>query len=129
MIPIGKQLYADNFPERALAHKELVGWCCEWCGRKHGEEIIPDIIQLPLKGLKGRRKRKKRKIVLIAHHLNYDTENPDAELIILCRSCHGKAQREHNREMYQIAMQQKKIADTVDQKIRGQLEIRYEEIA
>ena len=90
MILIGKQWYADNFPARALALKEQVAWACEQCHRVHGEECSSDILQLHLKGCKKRKKRKKRKIVVTAHHPNYDTENPDAELVILCRACHGR---------------------------------------
>ena len=90
MILIGKQWYADNFPARAFALKEQVAWACEQCHRVHGEECSSDILQLHLKGCKKRKKRKKRKIVVTAHHPNYDTENPDAELVILCRACHGR---------------------------------------
>lgn len=127
MIPIGKQLYADNFPERSLARKELVGWSCEWCKRKHGQEITPAVIQHPLKGYRKKKKTKSRKIVLIAHHSNYDTENPDAELIILCRACHGKAQKQHNAEVWRAKKVEAIREDIQKQKSNGQLELAYNE--
>lgn len=127
MIPIGKQWYAENFPERSQALKEAMNWTCEWCGRKHGEENTPDMVQLVLKHCKQRKRRKKRKVVVVAHHPNFDTENPDAELIILCRACHGKAQRQHNREEQCKAVdarkrkqRRNKIKDAID---NGQQEI------
>jgi len=129
VIKNGKQWYADNFHERALTHKDAVGWACEWCGRKHGEEYKPDAIQLPL--LKSRKKRPKRKVVVVAHHPNYDTENPDAELIILCKACHGKAQRQHNREANQKNADDKRkeklLGETRDAMDNGQLELAFGE--
>lgn len=127
MISIGKQLYADNFPERAQARKELVGWRCEWCHRVHGQECTPDIPQLTLKGCKKRGRSKKRKIVLIAHHPNYDTENPDAELIILCRACHGKAQKQHNAEVWRATKAKTTRENIQRQKDNGQLELVFDE--
>lgn len=127
MILIGKQWYADNFPARALARKEQVGWVCERCYRVHGQECAPDMVQLALKGCKRRKKQRKRKIVVIAHHPNYDTENPDAELIILCRACHGKEQKQHNHEVHKQAANAKKIAEREDEKGKGQLELTFDE--
>lgn len=127
MKKIGNQLYADNFDERSLARKELVGWACEWCKRTHGQEITPAVIQHPLKGYKKRKKTKSRKIVLIAHHPNYDTENPDAELIILCRACHGKAQKQHNAEVWKAKKVEAIREDIQRQKTNGQLELVFNE--
>jgi hypothetical protein len=127
MRKIGNQWYADNFEERSLAHKELVGWACEWCKRNHGQEITFAVIQHPLKGYKKRKKSKSRKIVLIAHHPNYDTENPDAELIILCRACHGKAQKIHNAEVWETKKKQATRENIQKQKGKGQLELSFNE--
>jgi hypothetical protein len=85
VVKIGKKWYADNFRDRRNIRKELVDNACEHCKRQERSIYI---------GNKG----KKCKIVLGAHHPNHDPENPEAELIILCRSCHGKADRWSNAD-------------------------------
>ncbi|HEX3640187.1 MAG TPA: hypothetical protein VHV10_02735 [Ktedonobacteraceae bacterium] len=119
MIKIGKQWYADNFPERSRDLRNLQPFCSQ-CLRIRGE--VPSIIQLPL--LKSRKKKRKKKgVVLTAHHPNYDTLNPEAELIILCLRCHGKAQRQHNAEVLE-ANKKQRIRERIErQKVEGQLQI------
>ena len=118
MVKIGKQEYADNFRKRARQRKKQVGWRCEKCHRKRGEVIQPTLMAV----------KKSKKIVVIAHHPNYDTENPDAELIILCRACHGKAQTLHNAEVNK-AKQKEAVRDGVQkQKLEGQLELPLDDI-
>lgn len=114
MILIGKKLYADNFRFRSELLKELLDRTCQCCHRKEKTEYL---------GKKG----KTCKIVLIAHHPNGDTENPDAELVILCRACHGKEQRLHNIEVWEVKKKDKLLTDIKDAKDNGQLQFVFDE--
>jgi len=100
MKKIGNKFYADNFPLRRDIRKELVDHSCERCRRAYKSIYI---------GKKGQ----ECKIVLVAHHPNNDTENPDAELIILCRACHGIAQRLYNSEVNRLAAEAQRKADLI----------------
>jgi hypothetical protein len=81
MILIGKKLYASNFRKRGPACIERAGYACQKCGLKRGDEY-------------PNKKGGKSKAVIQAHHVNGDTENPKAELIALCKTCHLEADKE-----------------------------------
>ena len=84
-----KELYNERFEEEKLACKERAGWQCEailpWTGKR-----------CPTRGgdeLWSRRSKRKWIVYLHAAHLNNDPENPNAELICLCPSCHMRMDR------------------------------------
>src|SRR5947207_7030627 len=113
MKKIGKKWYADNFSKRRDIRKDLVDNACEHCKRKEKSKY---------RGNKG----KISKIVLVAHHPNREDENPEAELIILCRSCHGKADRWPNAdERKETAL--RKMYETADKAGQMQMFIRHED--
>lgn len=114
MIKIGKKPYADNFPVRRDIRRDLVDNKCEHCRRAYKSIYI---------GKKG----KECKIILIAHHPNNDTENPDAELIILCRACHGIAQRTYNSEATKKIANNRKIAIKEAAIAMGQMTFLFDE--
>ena len=84
-----KELYDERFEEEKLACKERAGWQCEailpWtgerCPTKEGDELW------------SRRSKRKWIVYLHAAHLNNDPQNPHAELICLCPSCHMRMDR------------------------------------
>lgn len=111
MKKIGKKLYADNFHTRVEIRKDLTGWLCECCLRGYKQEYI---------NAKG----KTCKIILIGHHPNHDPENPEAELIILCRACHGKADKWSNAD----ERKQTKLLKELDKAFKaGQLQFTFDE--
>ena len=84
-----KELYDERFEEEKLACKERAGWQCEailpWtnerCPTKDGDEKW------------SRRSNRKWIVYLHAAHVNNDPENPHAELVCLCPSCHMRMDR------------------------------------
>jgi hypothetical protein len=77
-MPIDRSRYPDNWKEIALAVKAAAGWRCEKCGIGHMQ--TGSIASC-----------------LTVHHPNRDPENPDAEKIALCTSCHLKAETQARR--------------------------------
>lgn len=74
-----KHLYPPDWKQRARALKEACGWRCEHCGISQG------------------RKRKSKRTGLpypvylcAAHRHLHDTRNPEADLLCLCPTCHGR---------------------------------------
>jgi ribosomal protein L37AE/L43A len=80
--------YHPNFDDRKKEHKEQVGWQCEECGAKHGEEKI------------SKTSGEIYTVYVQAAHLDHDPENGEARLKILCQSCHLKYDGPmHNKKM------------------------------
>src|SRR5882757_6197249 len=80
--------YHPNFDDRKKEHKEQVGWQCEECGAKHGEERI------------SKTSGEIYTVYVQAAHLDHDPENGEARLKILCQSCHLKYDGPmHNKKM------------------------------
>lgn len=84
-IPKWKQsYYPKNWKEIADSVKERAGWCCELCGKKHGDLINP---KEPVKDDKTRESI----VVLTVHHflgLLHPLANKPENLIAVCQRCH-----------------------------------------
>lgn len=76
-MPMQRDLYPDNWEEIALDAKVAANWTCQRCGVRRGDRQI-------------NRRGRLAKVVLTVAHLNHDPWNPDAELEVLCWSCHAK---------------------------------------
>jgi hypothetical protein len=71
-----RELYPDDWEERAYQLKEAVGWQCQWCGIAHRAQAI------------SQRTGQVYTVYLAAVHLDHDPWNPNARLAVLCPSCH-----------------------------------------
>jgi hypothetical protein len=79
--------YGKGWEKRARRCRELANWQCERCQVKHGTMRI------------SKWTLRLWPVYLVAAHVNHDPENPDAELVAVCPSCHWK----HYKRPGQIA--------------------------
>jgi len=70
-----KPNYPANWPEIALACKEAADWTCQICGRPSAPGVTNG------------------SAMLAVSHVDHDTENPDARLVVMCSLCHIKWDR------------------------------------
>src|SRR5260221_13327337 len=96
-----KLTYPENWAELARAAKERANWCCEWCGIAQGTECM---------SLKG----KPYRIMLTVHHPNGDTENPDAQLVALCQTCHLRDDAPMHAKHAQETMRRKRYDEALE---------------
>jgi len=94
-------MYPENWGELARAAKERAQYRCEWCGIAQGTEVI---------GQKGKAYR----IMLTVHHPNGDTENPDAELVALCQTCHLRDDAKMHAQHAQETLRRKQYDAAID---------------
>lgn len=73
--------YGPDWKKRASAAKEAVGWQCTKCEWPHGKPRWSEWTE------------RFWPVWLQAHHPDFDPENPDAELIVVCPRCHWRYYR------------------------------------
>lgn len=75
------QRYGRDWKHRARAAKERAGWKCSKCGVSHGTPRYSEWTE------------REWPVYLQAHHPNFDPENVEAELIVVCPRCHWRFYR------------------------------------
>lgn len=109
-MPYDKRRYADNYDTRKEILKDLVGWACQQCGRKHGE-------------IRKKKRGKGTTVVQVqAHHPDRDPKNPDARLVILCDLCHT-ASPDDTSERAKNGQRTKRRNERAKMLLAGQLEM------
>jgi hypothetical protein len=68
--------YGPDWKKRTREAKEAAGWCCEKCGVKHKTPRWSPWTE------------REWPVFLQGAHINHDPENPNAELAVVCPSCH-----------------------------------------
>jgi hypothetical protein len=76
-----RERYGKDWKKRARAAKEAAGLKCTKCGWDHGKPRWSDWTQ------------REWPVWLQAHHKNFDPENENAELIVVCARCHWRYYR------------------------------------
>lgn len=76
-----RKRYGKDWRKRARAAKERAGWHCSECGAVHGSKRFSRWVQREVT------------VYLQAHHCNCDPENEQAELEVVCPSCHYRFHR------------------------------------
>ena len=104
--------YPANWPEMSLACKNRAAWHCERCGVVHKATCISVVHGTEYV------------TAIAACHPNNDPENPDAELLALCKACHMRLDaiqhaRTRKRKRWQMM--------TIQQRGAGQIEMALEE--
>ena len=87
--------YAKNFRQRTEEQKQQVGFCCEGCGAKERTLALS-------------KDGHPYMVFLAGSHRNHDPENPNAELQVLCQSCHLKYDAKHHGEVRKANLAKKK---------------------
>lgn len=78
-----KGRYPKDWKAISTSVKEEQGWCCKWCGARHGEPH-------PFTG---------SKVILTTAHLDHQPENCAKEnLAALCQLCHNRYDAPHRRQ-------------------------------
>jgi predicted RNA-binding Zn-ribbon protein involved in translation (DUF1610 family) len=78
--------YAANFGKRTEERKKAVGFRCEQCGAAE-RSIAVSKTGSPYM------------VYLAGSHVHHDPWNPEAELQVLCQSCHLKYDAQHHAEV------------------------------
>ena len=79
MLKYRRKFYPKDWESIARALKEACNWRCQYCNIRQGDERI------------SQRTGKPYTIYLHAAHKRlHETENPEAELLCLCPTCHGQ---------------------------------------
>ena len=103
--------YPENWPVISRACKDRANWHCEHCGVIHGALCI------------GTVHGKEYKTAIAACHPNNDPENPNAELLALCKACHMRLDAmQHAR----TRMRKRREAMRAEQLAAGQMELALE---
>jgi len=98
-----RQEYPDNWEQISYQFRASRNFTCEHCGYRQGDLLISRI---------GRRYRGS---VDAAHKWPNDTDNPNPELLCLCKRCHRLydnqfeeliAEGQHQARMHSILLQQ-----------------------
>jgi len=95
MKPLRRRAYADNFDQRARAQKEIDGWRCVQCGTEQYTIFAPSMDSLNI--IIDPELDHPKMTFLHAAHPNMDPANPEAELMTLCPTCHGRRDYRHRQ--------------------------------
>lgn len=92
-MPMQRDLYPPDWKAIAERHKEAANWTCEQCGAQRGDQ-------------RPNRHGELKPVVITTAHVNHDPWARNAQLKVLCASCHLRydaKQRRRQRRMMAMA--------------------------
>ncbi|MBE9157683.1 hypothetical protein IQ265_12725 [Nodosilinea sp. LEGE 06152] len=97
-MPIIRERYSDDWPQRARVLKDAAGWTCQQCDRpcRRPEESWAELEQRAIALGWGLELHRPGRFVLTTAHIDQNPANNDpANLAALCSSCHLRHDTPH----------------------------------